>query len=251
MESLSQITSNNMTADESTRPAQGVCECGNATHPHWMLTRWSPRADVCEECAAAAESAAEKANAAAATEGIAHAVASETARIAPSARSRAMTFDAYEPGSGSQRAAMDAVSGSGSVWLHGLPGCGKTHLATAAALKAVSAGEHVERWLVADLMAKVRTDAMTSGSDMETTVARLSTCDLLVLDDLGVERTTPLALETLYRIVDKRYDYDRRTIVTSNAAPSSVARSVGARVHSRLVGMCRVVRIDGSDWRLR
>jgi DNA replication protein DnaC len=86
--------------------------------------------------------------------------------------------------------------------------------------------------------------------DVEKHISHLRYVRILVLDDLGVERPTPLVLESLYRIIDTRADEGLRTIVTSNGKPSALAATLGARIHSRLLGMCKVIHIDGPDGRL-
>jgi DNA replication protein DnaC/primosomal protein DnaI len=52
--------------------------------------------------------------------------------------------------------------------------------------------------------------------DMEVDVSSYKECGLLVLDDLGRERSTAWAAETLYKIVDYRYGENLLTLFTSN-----------------------------------
>lgn len=262
MESLSEILQRS-TDPDSPKPVPTTCRCGAEIEPEWRA--FPPRgwhiAETCPACETLrrmredANREAEKESAFEAS------IANRRASVAGSPRALLMTFDTFEPKTPSQVEALDAVITGRSVWLWGRPGCGKTHLATAAALEAVkpdhrknslgdtcTAWPSVERWLVADLMAVLRDGAMHDS--VEQTVEDMRECDLLVLDDLGVERPTPFVLEALYRIIDSRYENDRRTIVTSNGAPSELARTLGARIHSRLVGMCEVIHVEGADGRL-
>jgi DNA replication protein DnaC len=80
--------------------------------------------------------------------------------------------------------------------------------------------------------------------------------DLLVLDDLGAEKTSEWVEETLNLIVNTRYNERRITIFTSNyeikddlTDPDSLAVRVGFRMWSRLHEMCDFVRLDGVDYR--
>lgn len=253
MESLSPIFARSTRAREASRPDPVTCACGAAVQPAWLLyprPHWeSP--DVCETCTEAAartEQEAERAKREA-QDAAARAVrtANALAAIAPTPRAQDMLFATFRTGTRSQTEALDITRSGASVWLYGNPGVGKTHLATAAAIEAAHQDVPAERWLVADLMAVLRAQALTG--EAERTVERMRTVDLLVLDDLGVERPTPFACECLYRIIDARYEESLRTIVTSNGAPSEVAKAVGARIHSRLIGMCRVVKMDGPDAR--
>jgi len=82
--------------------------------------------------------------------------------------------------------------------------------------------------------------------------------DLLVLDDLGAEKTSEWVGETLNLIVNTRYNERRLTIFTSNyeekedrTDPDSLLVRVGARMHSRLYEMCEFLEYDGADYRHR
>ena len=80
--------------------------------------------------------------------------------------------------------------------------------------------------------------------------------DLLVLDDLGAEKTSEWVEETLNLIVNTRYNEKRVTIVTSNyddnpdiTDPDSLLFRIGFRMHSRLHEMCEFLYLDGADYR--
>ena len=226
--------------DPDSRPEPLTCGCGAEVPPMWLpfTGRWGRR-DICNECVASINS--EKAT----WKHEAQMRAKEQRRLACVLEPlRGMTAETFRPETSSQREALEAVISGESVWLWGNPGVGKTHLAAASCL----ATDDSRLVLVADLMADLRT-AARDGDD-EGIVQRFRTYNLLALDDLGVDRPTAYATEQLYRIIDTRYNSKLRTIVTSNAAPSIVAGTIGARLHSRLVGMCRVIHIEGKDGRL-
>ena len=80
--------------------------------------------------------------------------------------------------------------------------------------------------------------------------------DLLVLDDLGAEKTSEWVEETLNLIVNTRYNERRLTIFTSNyedrpdeTDPNSLLCRVGFRMRSRLHEMCEFLDLDGADYR--
>ena len=82
--------------------------------------------------------------------------------------------------------------------------------------------------------------------------------DLLVLDDIGAEKTSEWVEETLNLIVNSRYSSKRPTIFTSNYEEKedqtdldSLAVRVGFRMHSRLYEMCEFLEFDGADFRHR
>jgi DNA replication protein DnaC len=80
--------------------------------------------------------------------------------------------------------------------------------------------------------------------------------DLLVLDDLGAEKTSEWVDETLNLIVNSRYSEKRTTIFTSNyddnpdnTDPDSLLFRIGFRMRSRLHEMCEFMYLDGADYR--
>lgn len=77
--------------------------------------------------------------------------------------------------------------------------------------------------------------------------------DVLLLDDIGVERTTSLNIgwisEHMYLIFNQRWENNAPTIVTCNCSPEELARRLGERVMSRLFGLCKVRAITGDDRR--
>ena len=80
--------------------------------------------------------------------------------------------------------------------------------------------------------------------------------DLLVLDDLGAEKTSEWVEETMNLIVNTRYNERRLTIFTSNypdipddTDPNSLLFRIGHRMRSRLHEMCEFEVLDGADYR--
>lgn len=75
---------------------------------------------------------------------------------------------------------------------------------------------------------------------------------LLILDDIGTERSTEYALEQVYSVIDARYRTGRPLIVTTNTpiekikSPETLAQQ---RIYSRLLQMCQPVKVDGTDRR--
>ena len=83
--------------------------------------------------------------------------------------------------------------------------------------------------------------------------------DLLVLDDLGSEKTSEWVEETMNLIVNTRYNERRHTIFTSNYEDTpdedsddpdfTLKARIGFRIHSRLHEMCEFLEFDGADFR--
>ena len=139
------------------------------------------------------------------------------------------------------------------LWLMGDVGTGKTTLAMLVSKAAVEAGRTVAIYSLPRLLARIRrTYDADSGEDSYLEFFnRLTSVDLLHLDDLGAEKRSDWVLEQLYAIVDERYESERAMVVTSNLDYEALTDQIGTRVVSRLTEMCEELPMWGSDMRDR
>ena len=144
------------------------------------------------------------------------------------------------------------------LFLLGPPGVGKTHVAVAV-LRRIT-GEKGGRGVFYDTRELLRTIRRTYDPVVRTSESAVldpvTAADLLVLDDLGAEKTSEWVEETLNYIVDERYSTKRLTIFTSNydisddaTDPDSLQARVGFRMYSRMHEMCEFLHLDGADYR--
>lgn len=80
----------------------------------------------------------------------------------------------------------------------------------------------------------------------------LSSIPHLYLDDFGVEKVTDWTLQTMYLILNARYERDLKTTFTSNNSIADIEDTYGERIASRIIGMTdEVVLLKGKDRRLK
>ena len=146
------------------------------------------------------------------------------------------------------------------LFLEGQPGVGKTHLAVAVLKQVVQTmGARGLFYDTRDLLRVIRSTYDPSIRTTEIDVLRpVMTAELLVLDDIGAEKTSEWVEETMNLIVNTRYSERRLTIFTSNyedipddTDPNSLLFRIGHRMRSRLHEMCEFVVLDAADYRER
>ena len=144
------------------------------------------------------------------------------------------------------------------LFLEGQPGVGKTHLAVAVLKQVIhTTGARGLFYDTRDLLRVIRSTYDHSIRTTELEVLRpVMTAELLVLDDIGAEKTSEWVEETMNLIVNTRYNERRLTIFTSNyedipddTDPNTLLFRIGHRMRSRLHEMCEFVVMDGADYR--
>jgi DNA replication protein DnaC len=147
---------------------------------------------------------------------------------------------------------------SRGIFLEGQPGVGKTHVAVAVLKQVIqTSGARGLFYDTRDLLRVIRSTYDPAIRTTELEVLRpVMTADLLVLDDLGAEKTSEWVDETMNLIVNTRYNERRLTIFTSNfpdipddTDPNSLLFRIGSRMRSRLHEMCEFEVMDGADYR--
>lgn len=160
--------------------------------------------------------------------------------------------------------------GDKGLLIIGKIGTGKTHLAVGILKelilnRGISCAFYDYRELLKEIQNSYNATVQTTELDVLRPVFET---DVLVLDELGAVKPTEWVWDTVSLILNTRYNDNRTTIITTNfedqpaagaSGSISPARAatrgetlgdrIGERMRSRLHEMCRIVTLDGSDFR--
>jgi len=141
------------------------------------------------------------------------------------------------------------------LFLWGNPGTGKTLLSsimlTELIIHHAAEGRFIKisRTFFNRLRATFNESSDTYGESNKI-LQELENVDVLVVDDFGVQRDSPWEAETLYNLVDARYESEKFTIFTSNNNPYKTLKDLSeGRILSRLKEMCTIIEVSGPDYR--
>jgi DNA replication protein DnaC len=137
------------------------------------------------------------------------------------------------------------------LWLFGDTGTGKTTLAMLISKAALESGKTVAIYSLPKLLARIRRtyDSEPGGDSYLSFFERLTSVDLLHIDDLGAEKRSDWVLEQLYALVNERYEAQRSILITTNLPHPELEEQIGSRTVSRLTQICDEVEVRGEDRR--
>jgi DNA replication protein DnaC len=153
-------------------------------------------------------------------------------------------------------------------------GVGKTHLAVAIINELIKNKSTPcyfcdFRDLIRNIQKSYSSESSMTESEL---IAPIFANNVLVLDELGAKRTSPWVEETIFYIINHRYNHKKLTLFTSNyldrgeededkripyfkkgnsyhKQEDSLVDRIGVRLRSRIYEMCKLVTIEGEDYR--
>jgi DNA replication protein DnaC len=139
----------------------------------------------------------------------------------------------------------------------GPAGVGKTHLAVAIIRALIAKGFAGIFSEFGALLKEIQDsyNPISKSSELKV-LAPIYQTDVLVLDELGATVPTDWVRDTMYQIINKRYNDNKLTIFTTNyfdeprqQTEKVLEERISARLRSRLYEMCTKVVMDGEDYR--
>ena len=180
---------------------------------------------------------------------------------------RGLTFDNYDEDAKNRTAKryaeQIAESGKKGAFFYGKYGVGKTMLAAIIANESVKRSRDVIFSKVPDLLRNVRATFNPKSEVKETDILeRIYKIPVLILDDVKRERGKRFVSDTLFDIIDYRYNAGLQTIMTSNGTLEQIADALnnptdtngepvenGSRIYDRCKVMMPPIEIKGESRR--
>lgn len=130
---------------------------------------------------------------------------------------------------------------------HGTVGTGKTFYAASIANALIDEGYKV-------LMTNFSrmTNELQGTFEKQAYIDDLNNYTLLIIDDLGVERTSDYVKEIVYNIIDSRYSSGLPLIITTNLTMDEIKKpqEIGySRIYDRILEMCFPIEVNGNSRR--
>ena len=130
--------------------------------------------------------------------------------------------------------------------MHGTVGTGKTYTAACIGNALLNAGYSVFMTSTYEMLRLRKDDDESQYSD------RLLGCSLLIIDDLGAERTTDFGRERVFAYVDGRCSTGKPMILTTNLDFQKMLKpetQEESRIYDRILKRCFPIAFIGESWR--
>lgn len=95
-------------------------------------------------------------------------------------------------------------------------------------------------------------DGLSGEKDRSGYIASLDKYNLLLIDDLGAERQSDYALETVFTVINQRYKAKLPMILTTNMSVEEIQQPADvrySRIYDRIIEMCVPVAVRGESRR--
>lgn len=138
-----------------------------------------------------------------------------------------------------------------SLVIKGPTGTGKTFAVAVIFKEAAGAGRSVGCFPVSELCDQLRSHSHAHAST-GLLIEEIRRTDLLILDDLGLDKQTEFIQSEMTRVLDWRWRDGGQTVVTTNVDLKQLRESYGGRLLSRLAGLVgkNAFSMVGGDRRL-
>lgn len=140
---------------------------------------------------------------------------------------------------------------SENLLFYGSTGLGKTFLSSCIAKVVTESGFSVAYDTTTNIISNYET-VKFNGAESEQAkqnIYKYENADLLILDDLGTEFSTPFSVSIIYSLVNSRLMSHKPMIISTNFLPDDLEKRYSAAISSRINGEFTPIRFIGKDIR--
>ena len=141
--------------------------------------------------------------------------------------------------------------GSGNLLFSGDTGLGKTFLSACIARSVADRGFSVVYESAGHLFSCLERAKFGGDGQAREESEGFTTCDLLIVDDLGTEMAGQFTTAALYALINDRILVGKATIISTNLNTEDLSRRYNAQITSRLRGNFQRLAFLGDDIRLK
>ena len=139
---------------------------------------------------------------------------------------------------------------SENLLFNGGTGLGKTMLSACIACQVTEKGFSVAYESAPRLFSKLEKNRFHPDEESARAVAKLETCDLLIIDDLGTELPGQFTVASLYALLNERLLSGKPMVISTNLNISELRERYSPQIASRIEGSFRLLPFVGQDIRV-
>ena len=141
--------------------------------------------------------------------------------------------------------------GIGNLLFVGGTGLGKTFLSACIANAVIDKGFSVSYESAPQLFSKLEKNRFNPDDQSRQDAEDFSTCDLLIIDDLGTEMPGNFVTAALYSLLNERLMAEKSMLISTNLTMDEIAKRYSPQISSRLQGSFKGLTFVGEDIRVK
>ena len=134
-----------------------------------------------------------------------------------------------------------------NLLFYGNPGSGKSYLSYCIAKALLDTGHLVLYKTSDELISDLKNIRFNNDKHLE---QLLTSCDLLIIDDLGAEQRNDFSITELFNLLNKRLLHNKKMLISTNLSLADITKLYSERIYSRLIGDFKLCKFYSEDIRI-
>jgi len=132
------------------------------------------------------------------------------------------------------------------IYLFGQSGGGKTTICSLILRSLFEENKIVLRARMSDFPSLIQQmiEGISDGSGDSNIITQYQRSDIVILDDMGLEKKSDYSLRKAYSIINFRYQNNLPTVYSSEFSPPKLSNIIGERLVSRIIETCQIIELN-------